>query len=73
MTPEQTFAMLFGGQSEDSPQNVVIEERALTQIDKRDLSLLLAVLSSNTLAKELLDDYGVTLDKITDCFPDILF
>lgn len=71
MTPEQTFAMLFGGQSEDSPQNVVTEERALTQIDKRDLSLLLAVLSSNTLAKELLDDYGVTLDKITDCFPDI--
>ena len=71
MTPEQTFAMLFGGQSEDSPLNVVIEERALTQIDKRDLSLLLAVLSSNTLAKELLVDYGVTLDKITDCFPDI--
>lgn len=71
MTADQVFSMMFGKGEEVSQQGVVKEYRALTQIDKRDLSLFLAVLSSKTPVNELLASFGVTLDKIADCFPDI--
>ncbi len=40
------------------------EKIKLNQVDKRSLSLLLAVLSTGNDAKELLVDFGVTLGKI---------
>lgn len=68
---QKVESQIISNQDEDTlKQNVVKENCALTQIDKRDLSLLLAVLSSETSVNELLEAFGVTFDKIVDCFPD---
>lgn len=43
----------------------------LNQVDKRCLSLFLAVLTTDNDAKELLADFHITLEKVLESFPNI--
>ena len=47
------------------------KNNSLNQVDKRSLSLFLAVLSTDNDAKELFGDFNITLEKVLECFPDI--
>ena len=52
-------------------KNNMLKNNMLNHVDKRSLSLLLAVLTTDNDAKELFGDFNITLEKVLECFPDI--
>lgn len=64
---------MLSGSSSPSESDSDFDEKnnMLNHVDKRSLSLLLAVLTTDNDAKELFGDFNITLEKVLECFPDI--
>ena len=70
------LGMLLDSFSDDNPLSKLDSDfdkknNQLNQVDKRCLSLFLAVLTTNNDAKELFGDFNITLEKVLACFPNI--